>query len=101
MVMRDALQGKLTAETLPPTTTALGGLWRHCRGTNRADPTARFQPSNIIWPMLEPLPADVLRPPAGPDGKKIKKPQKGDRKHLLSERAIAALTSWQASRRVS
>ena len=100
MVMKDVLQGKLSASTVPPTTTALGGLWRHCRGTNRADPHARFQPSNIIWPMMEPLPAEVLRPLPGLDGKKAKKPQKSDRKHLLSERALADLSSWQAIRRL-
>jgi hypothetical protein len=50
--------------------------------------------------MMEPLPAEVLRPLPGLDGKKAKKPQKSDRKHLLSERALADLSSWQAIRRL-
>lgn len=103
LVVDAALKGALPASgvagIVPPTTTALGGLWRHGRGTLRADAQARFSPSNVIWPMVDPLPDDVLRPPQGPDGKRAKKPQKADRKHLLSERALKDLDAWLLTRR--
>jgi methylenetetrahydrofolate--tRNA-(uracil-5-)-methyltransferase len=102
MVVDAALRGVLSpsslATVLPPTTTALGGLWRHCRGTLRADTAARFSPSNVIWPMVDPLPDEVLCPPPGPDGKRVKRPQKADRKHLLSTRALQDLERWRADR---
>ena len=98
MVIADHLRGR--SLDIPPEHTALGGLWRHCRGVMRADTKARYQPSNIIWPMMPPLPNDVLRP-VSVDGKKGKKPAKGDRKHLLSQRAIEALDGWLATRRAA
>jgi methylenetetrahydrofolate--tRNA-(uracil-5-)-methyltransferase len=93
-MMIDVLRDRVSATTLPPTTTALGGLWRHTRGTLRADPKARYQPSNIIWPMLDPLDEEVLRPTAAAEGKKKKRPDKAARKHLYSTRALEALDGW-------
>jgi methylenetetrahydrofolate--tRNA-(uracil-5-)-methyltransferase len=98
LVVADALRG-LDLD-IPPEFSALGGLWRHCRGVMRADTKARFSPSNVIWPMMPPLPTEVLRP-VSVDGKKGKKPAKGDRKHLLSERALAALDTWVSTRRAA
>jgi hypothetical protein len=48
--------------------------------------------------MVDPLPDEVLYPPPGPDGKRVKRPQKADRKHLLSTRALQDLERWRADR---
>ena len=92
LVVADIVAGR--TPDLPPPMTALGGLWRHCRGELRAD-TSTYGPSNVIWPMMPPLPPDVLRPPPDADGKKRKKPQKPERKHLLSVRALEAMEPWR------
>ena len=98
LVVADHLRG--LSLDIPPELTALGGLWRHCRGALRADAKARYSPSNVIWPMMPPLPNEVLRP-VGVDGKKGKKPAKSDRKHLLSERALESLEAWLSTRRAN
>jgi len=48
--MSDRIKGKGTT-SLPPDTTALGGLLKHLRIE-----TENFQPSNVIWSMIAPLP---------------------------------------------
>ncbi len=94
----DVVRDAVSSSTLPPTTTALGGLWRHTRGTLRAD-TSRYQPSNIIWPMLDPLDEELLRPVRAAEGKKAKRPDKAQRKHLYSTRALEHMDAWLKSRR--
>jgi methylenetetrahydrofolate--tRNA-(uracil-5-)-methyltransferase len=75
----------------PPETTALGGLWRHVRGTLRADPKAAYQPSNVTWAMVPPVVVTA------PSGSKKKKAGKGERRQALVERARADLAAWQAA----
>lgn len=79
---------------VPPETTALGGLWRHCRGVLRAAGNSAFSPSNVIWSMMPPI--DVV-PVADAQGKK-KKPDKAGRKKQASERAIADFDAWLSRR---
>lgn len=98
LVVADALRG-LDLD-VPPEVSALGGLWRHCRGVMRADAKARYQPSNVIWPMMPPLPNAILKPVTA-EGKKGKKVPKGDRKHMLSERALGAFDAWLDARRAA
>jgi methylenetetrahydrofolate--tRNA-(uracil-5-)-methyltransferase len=70
------------AEPLPPPpTTALGALLGHLR---RPDP--RFQPSNVVWSMF----------PAPPEGSVVSR-NKGERRKLLVERALADLESWRTN----
>ncbi len=88
----DQLAGR--ALTVPPPTTALGGLWRHCRGVLRAFGDEKFQPSNVIWSMMPPV--DAVSVVVG--GKK-KKPDKAARKKQASERALADLATFVAARR--
>jgi len=64
---------------LPPPTTALGGLLGHLQ--NRASPD--FQPSNVNWGLVAPLPAAPGR-----------RPGKADKNRLLARRAIADLLAW-------
>jgi methylenetetrahydrofolate--tRNA-(uracil-5-)-methyltransferase len=64
----------------PPRRTAIGALSYY---VSHADP-AHYEPSNITFGIMEPL----TRPPRG----------KMDRKLATSERALAALASWMASR---
>lgn len=65
---------------VPPETTTLGGLCRHVTGANAFDPDD-FQPSNVNWAMLPPMP-----------GRKIRKRRL--RRLKLAERALADLESW-------
>jgi methylenetetrahydrofolate--tRNA-(uracil-5-)-methyltransferase len=67
------------APLLPPPTTMLGALYRYLR---EADP-ARFQPMNANWGLLDPLDRPVR--------------DKGRRRQLLAERALAAMESFAAS----
>lgn len=67
-----------TEPTLPPRETALGALISH---TNDSDPRW-YQPSNITYGMF---PALGIRH------------RKRERKGLMAERALAALTGWTAS----
>jgi methylenetetrahydrofolate--tRNA-(uracil-5-)-methyltransferase len=66
---------------LPPPTTALGALYGHTRGRDRADPRVRYDPSNITWAMFPPLEGRV---------------RKDDKKARLVERALADLAGWLA-----
>jgi methylenetetrahydrofolate--tRNA-(uracil-5-)-methyltransferase len=62
----------------PPETSALGGLLRHLQ-TPRDD----FQPSNVTWAMVPPLP---------PSGKK--KLAKRDRYEAMAQRALVDIAPW-------
>jgi methylenetetrahydrofolate--tRNA-(uracil-5-)-methyltransferase len=62
----------------PPATTALGGLLRHITGDASA---ATFQPMNVNFGLLPPLPGQVKR---------------AERKPALARRALADLDDWLA-----
>ena len=64
----------------PPPTTALGALLGHLRR-----PTDRFQPSNVLWSMFP----DVELSEAA-------RRNKGERRRIVGERALADLESWRA-----
>ncbi|MEZ4395139.1 MAG: methylenetetrahydrofolate--tRNA-(uracil(54)-C(5))-methyltransferase (FADH(2)-oxidizing) TrmFO [Polyangiales bacterium] len=67
----------------PPPTSALAGLMTHLRGNGLP-----FQPSNITWAHVPPLPNDGR--------KKIPKRERYER---LAERALADITPWIAAAR--
>jgi len=85
------------ALTPPPPTTALGALLGHITGghieTIDAGPRS-FQPMNINFGLFPPL----TEPPThGPDGKKLRGPEKSvAKKQALSARALADLDRWIA-----
>lgn len=80
-VVGRVLAGELTGRSLPfpPPTTALGALYGHTRGHNKAHPEARYDPSNVTWAMFPPLPGRV---------------RKDEKKKRLVERALADLAGW-------
>ena len=85
------------AVKLPPSTTALGALLGHITGghieTIDAGPKS-FQPMNINFGLFPPL---AKAPTHGPDGKRLRGPEKGvARKRALSSRALADLDHWIA-----
>ncbi|MBM4283593.1 MAG: methylenetetrahydrofolate--tRNA-(uracil(54)-C(5))-methyltransferase (FADH(2)-oxidizing) TrmFO, partial [Deltaproteobacteria bacterium] len=92
LVVADALGGH--GLDVPPHTTGLGGLWRHCRGVLRAAGHDDYAPSNVTWSMMPPV------DPVTPLGKK-KKASKAERKHAASERALVAFDGWLAERRAA
>ncbi len=71
-------------QALPPSTTALGALIGHITGGADA---ATFQPMNINFGLLPPLPAGD---PAGRKGRKAR----AERKPALAARALADLDAW-------
>ncbi|HEY4220050.1 MAG TPA: FAD-dependent oxidoreductase, partial [Myxococcota bacterium] len=73
---------------VPPGTTALGGLWRHARGTLRAEGNTDYGPANVMWSMIPPV--DV------PAGKK--KLGKTEKRQLASTRALADVDAWLLAR---
>jgi methylenetetrahydrofolate--tRNA-(uracil-5-)-methyltransferase len=81
----------------PPSTTALGALLGHITGghieTIDAGPRS-FQPMNVNFGLFPPL----AEPPThGPDGKKLRGPDKSvAKKQALSARALADLDRWIA-----
>jgi len=84
---------------LPPATTALGALVNHITGghidTIDAGPRS-FQPMNINFGLFPPL---AQAPTHGPDGKKLRGPEKAvARKRALCRRALADLDAWIAGR---
>jgi methylenetetrahydrofolate--tRNA-(uracil-5-)-methyltransferase len=89
-VVADALAGRTL--DVPPPTTALGGLWRHCRGVLRAAGNTEYAPSNVTWSMMPPV------TPVTTTGKK-QKASKAERKHQASERALADFDRWLRDRR--
>jgi methylenetetrahydrofolate--tRNA-(uracil-5-)-methyltransferase len=68
------------APTLPPETTALGGLVRHLRDVDKKD----FQPSNVVWSMVPPVPKPKGRRKLG----------KRERREAMARRALADLEPW-------
>ncbi len=64
----------------PPATTALGALLAHITGG--AD-TKTFQPMNINFGLLPPLPAGA-----------VTRGNKGERKPMMARRALADLDRW-------
>ena len=93
LVLLDALQGR--SLEVPPPTTALGGLWRHCRGVLRAAGNTAFSPSNIIWSMMPPVDAVPVIDARG----RKKKPDKAGRKKQASERALVDFAGWLLRRK--
>jgi methylenetetrahydrofolate--tRNA-(uracil-5-)-methyltransferase len=77
---------------VPPPTTALGGLWRHARGTLRAPGNTAYGPTNIMWSMVPPVEAtpELL-------GRR-KKLGKTEKRQLAVARALADLDAWLAAR---
>ncbi|MCS6799523.1 MAG: methylenetetrahydrofolate--tRNA-(uracil(54)-C(5))-methyltransferase (FADH(2)-oxidizing) TrmFO [Myxococcota bacterium] len=65
------------ADARPPPTTALGALLDYLR-----EPRDDFQPSNVMWSMLPPLPASH------------EKLAKGERHAVMARRALAHLEPW-------
>ncbi len=93
LVVLDQLRG--LSLDVPPPTTALGGLWRHCRGVLRAFGDQAYAPSNVIWSMMPPLDAT---PVIDAKGRK-RKPDKAQRKQQSSQRALADFDAWISRRR--
>jgi len=83
LMLAQRLAGRPTVP--PPETTALGSLLRHLRR-----PSDRFQPSNVVWSMFP----DVEI--AAENGVPHKK-NKGERRKLLADRALADLAAWLES----
>lgn len=79
-LLTDLLQGRPLDP--PPETTLLGGLYRHVRGTLRAD-GSRYEPSNVTWAMVPPVRA---RAP------------KRDRRRMTADRALEDLERWITAR---
>ena len=80
----------------PPPTTAIGALINHITGGHiesiDAGPRS-FQPMNVNFGLFPPIDG----PAKGPDGKKLRGPEKGlARKKALSARAAEALDGWLA-----
>ena len=73
----------------PPETTMMGGLYRHVRGHIQADPKRGYQPSNVNWSMIPPIPAEG----------KARKKSKKDKRAELSQRAVADWSSWLQARK--
>lgn len=82
----------------PPPTTALGALLGHITGghieTIDAGPRS-FQPMNINFGLFPPL---ANPPTKGPDGKRLRGPEKSvAKKQALSARALADIDAWIAA----
>lgn len=71
----------------PPPTTALGALLAHITGGADA---ATFQPMNVNFGLFPPLPAGTLT-----------RANRGERKPLLSRRALADLDAWLGTGRLA
>ena len=78
---------------VPPGTTALGGLWRHARGTLRAEGNTEYAPSNVTWAMLPPVDEEPVAP-----GQKRRKLGKGEKRARLVARARRDLDAWWRAR---
>jgi methylenetetrahydrofolate--tRNA-(uracil-5-)-methyltransferase len=94
-----AAERQRRAPDLPPTTTALGALVNHITGghidTIDAGPRS-FQPMNVNFGLFPPLPQALTH---GPDGKKLRGPEKAvAKKRALCRRALADLDAWIAGR---
>lgn len=78
--VRDAIAGRTFSP--PQDTTALGGLYRHTRGTLRAFADQKYTPSNITWSLIKP--DDVV----------TKKKNKEEKRARLVQRALVDLDLW-------
>jgi methylenetetrahydrofolate--tRNA-(uracil-5-)-methyltransferase len=79
----------------PPPTTALGALIAHITGGHLEGGAGSFQPMNINYGLLPPLPT----PKRDADGRPIPLKERGRaKKRLMSERALADLEGWLAAR---
>lgn len=74
---------------LPPETTALGGLITHMQ--RPPVEKAGYQPSNITWAHVPPLPPPAPPEPGQPRPKKMKK---RDRYLHMADRALGDLKGW-------
>lgn len=90
LVLADHLQG--LPLDVPPATTALGGLWRHARGTHRALGNHDYSPANVMWSMVPPV-----EPSAEVLGKR-KKLGKTEKRQLAVARALIDLDAWLRAR---
>jgi methylenetetrahydrofolate--tRNA-(uracil-5-)-methyltransferase len=81
---------------IPPPTTAHGALLGHITGGHieTIDNGPRsFQPMNVNFGLFPPL---AEPPRVGPDGKKLRGPEKAAaKKRALCRRALEALDSWR------
>jgi methylenetetrahydrofolate--tRNA-(uracil-5-)-methyltransferase len=68
----------------PSDATALGGLYRHTRGTLRAFADQKYVPSNITWSMIRP-----------DDAPPTKKKNKDEKRERLVSRALGELGAWK------
>ena len=66
----------------PPPETALGALYGHTRGWERASATARYDPTNVTWALFPALPG---------------RHKKDARKKAYVQRAAQALPAWLAA----
>jgi methylenetetrahydrofolate--tRNA-(uracil-5-)-methyltransferase len=87
---------------LPPPTTALGALVNHITGghidTIDAGPRS-FQPMNVNFGLFPPL---AQAPTHGPDGKKLRGPEKAvAKKRALCRRALTDLDAWISAQTVA
>jgi methylenetetrahydrofolate--tRNA-(uracil-5-)-methyltransferase len=85
--VRDVLAGR--SFVAPLDTTALGGLYRHTRGTLRAFDDQKYVPSNITWSTIRP--DDVVS----------RKKNKEEKRARLVERALVDLDGWIESKKQS
>lgn len=83
-LLTDLLQGRPL--DVPPETTMLGGLYRHARGTLRADATAAYSPSNVNWSMVPPI--------------RERMPKK-EKRERMGERALSDFGRWLEERRAT
>ena len=84
------------APELPPATTAIGALLNHITGghisVEEAGGPRSFQPMNVNFGLFPPLPQ---APTHGPDGRKLRGPDKTfAKKELMTGRAKADLQAW-------
>ena len=84
-----AAEGQGREVAAPPATTALGALLAHITGGHLEGAT--FQPMNINYGLLPPLPT----PTRDDSGRKLSPPERGRaKKRLMSERALADVEGW-------
>ncbi len=76
----------------PPPTTALGALIAHITGGHIGHGSGSFQPMNINYGLLPPLPETPKR---NSDGKKMNPAERGRaKKKIMGQRALADLDAW-------
>jgi methylenetetrahydrofolate--tRNA-(uracil-5-)-methyltransferase len=83
--VRDVVSGR--PFVAPSDATALGGLYRHTRGTLRAFADQKYVPSNVTWSMV--------RPDDEPFNRKNK--NKDEKRARLVARALSELEPWTSA----